>query len=341
MEKISYRTTMPFDNRDEMGNASISPTTPKSIFPVYNVITIEDIMNGRHWDPIHGGGNWSSGEDISKSYVENADDYKRMERDLDIVKNMTATIGFQREKWIVNVPGGHKTFPSFNSAQEFSKKNKEKGIPVRSIERIAQNNSKIKTIEIALKKCFTIESIDLIEGKKETGSLFCVGKNRFLTCAHVIKKYNKNRIIGINTEDFYTTKINIFSNGISSGGKLIKLDLQKDLALIEADIVSDFFNFGQEVSIGQDILAIGSPHGYTNQVSAGIIGSLERQVYFYNGAPKYMFVDLAVFPGSSGGPIVSESDGTVIGIVTLIVSEEGGYGLNAALPSSYIIDFVK
>ena len=63
---------------------------------------------------------------------------------------------------------------------------------------------------------------------------------------------------------------------------------------------------------------------------------------FYENAPEYIFVDLSVFPGSSGGPIVKESTGEVVGMVTLIITDdETEYGLNAGLPAEYIEQFYK
>jgi len=53
-----------------------------------------------------------------------------------------------------------------------------------------------------------------------------------------------------------------------------------------------------------------------------------------------MFIDAAVFPGSSGGPVIRVGSGNVVGMITLIVSGGEDYGLNAALPSAYIKEFI-
>ena len=114
-----------------------------------------------------------------------------------------------------------------------------------------------------------------------------------------------------------------------------------DIALLKCDIDVEPFNIDTKISVGEDIIAIGSPHGYENNVSTGTIGSLDRKLYTYDGAPDYMFIDLSIFPGNSGGPVIKVDNGSVVGMVTLIVTSEGGYGLNAALSSSYIEKFIK
>ena len=48
------------------------------------------------------------------------------------------------------------------------------------------------TVDDALEKTFMIESINFNEQTKETGAAFCIAPNTFLTCAHVVKTYNKN-----------------------------------------------------------------------------------------------------------------------------------------------------
>lgn len=304
--------------------------------PFNNVTTIQDILEGKKYDSLHGGGSWSTGEDVDKSYVSEGNDYKRMERDLDIFKKLSEPIMEQGEKWKVRMPGGSRTFISFDLAQKFKEELKNKGIKAAWVTRVAQNN-RLSVIADVMRKCFMLESIDVIKGVKETGSCFCIHPNVFLTCAHVIKKYNKN--IKIDAEGFYTTTLSIVHEGIARPAKLMAVDPLLDIAIIQSDIAIEPLKFAASYLVGENIVAIGSPHGYENNVSSGIIGSLDRSVYAYQGAPKYMFVDLSIFSGSSGGVVVKESSGEVVGMVTLVVAEEGEYGLNAALPLKYMYEF--
>jgi len=336
---------MPFDNRGPNGMPSLSPTTNKSVMPFNNVPTIQDILDGKvKIEDIypHARGNWAPGKDVSKSYKDTGDDYKRKERDLDILNNMLGSVPPPPQKWKVKVPGGSVSFISLDLAQKYLRRNK---LSLKYLSRVAQNHdnsmSRLEIIADSLSKCFLVESLSPSDDIKEVGSAFCIEKNHFITCAHVIKKYNKNNDIFI--EDFGSDVIiNLFQHGKWHQAELVGVDLAMDIALIKADINVDPFKLSQQYSIGEDVIAIGSPHGYENNVSMGIISSVNRKPMVYENAPDYMFVDLSVFPGSSGGPIVKELTGEVVGMVTLIITDnETEYGLNAGLPVEYIEQFYK
>jgi len=335
---------MPFDNRGP-GGPSISPATQKSVMPFNNVPRIQDVMDGSvSMKDVYPKtrGNWAPGEDVDKSYKAKGDDYKRRARDLDIIKNMTGeTDPFPKERWKIKSPGGSTSFDSFDQAQQYMRKNK---IPYSYLARIAQiednKNSKTKVVADSINKCLMVESVNTTMGVKETGSAFCVAPNYFITCAHVIKNYNKNDDLDGSgfSSDVFVHLVQIRQWYMA---EVIDVDLKQDIALLKSAADVDVFELDKEILPGQEIIAIGSPHGYENNISSGAVGSINRKLFTYEGAPDYMFVDLAVFPGNSGGPVVREDNGKVIGMVTLIVSAGGDYGLNAALPSSYIEDFCK
>jgi S1-C subfamily serine protease len=247
------------------------------------------------------------------------------------------------QKWTVKLPGGSKTFMSFELARQYTR---EKGLPFSYVRRIAQNTVvnpqeqlRMSVIADALDRTLMVESLNPAQAIRETGSAFCVAPNYFLTCAHVIKGYNKNAETPTNY--FSGTMINLIYGNQKTEAYVVAIDSKLDLALLTSNLDVDFLKFDLFSEIGCDIIAIGSPHGYENNVSTGTIGSLNRKIYFYEGAPEYMFVDLSVFPGNSGGPVIKVDNGRVVGMITLIVADEGGYGLNAALPSSYMVDFCK
>ena len=344
MKITAYRSSMPFDNRMDSG-PSISPTTDKSIMPFLNVPTIQDIIenkiNLKDYNP-HAGGSWADGEDVDKSYKEEGDDYKREVRDLEILQFMTENRVKSPQTWAVKLPGGSKNFMSFELARQYTR---EHGLPFSYVRRIAQNTmnnqeqQRIDTIADSLEKTLMVESINVNQGVRDTGSAFCVSPTYFITCAHVIRSYNKNQEIG--TGYFADSMVYLVYGDQKKEALLINVDPKLDIALLKCNIDIEPLKIDPSVEIGKDIIAIGSPHGYENNVSNGIIGSLGRKVYFYEGAPDYMFVDLSVFPGNSGGPVIQVDNGHIVGMVTLIVAAEGNYGLNAALPSSYIIDFCR
>jgi len=346
MKIISYRTTMPFDNRGPGGDATLSPSTQKGTVPFNNVHTIQDVLNGREYNSLHGGGSWSPGEDMPSSYKEKGDDYKRKERDWSILQKWTGGEVAPPEKWYLRVPGGYREFPYYGMAQKYKEKLLARGYPniylTRSVH-VAQNQngqSRVETVAQSINKTLMVESINLEGGVKETGSTFCVAPNLFITCAHVIKKYDKTKTL--NPEGFADNIIiNLVRNGQRVKAELVNVDLAWDLALIKADVDTEPFELETSVELGEDIIAIGSPHGYENNISTGSLGSENNPIFFHENAPQYMFVDLSVFPGNSGGPVIKESNGKVVGMVTMIVSSEGSYGLNAALPAKYIEEFLR
>jgi len=327
----------------------LSPLTPKSIVPTNNVSTINDILNGKKYNGPTGGGDWSEmsprtwGEDSDKSYREDGDAYKRDVRDMAIIQDMLSTGQMASEKWKVKVPGGSRLFGSFYSANKYMKKLRDKGVNMISINRIAQNN-KAGIIAEAMAKTFMVESLDTIKGIKEIGSAFCVGPSLFLTCAHVISKYDKNsdkaradvEKLGVSG----TIKTVLIQNGRKHNAQVFKINALLDVALLKADMNVEPFEFDDNFPVGLDIMAIGSPHGYENNVTFGTIGSLDRKIYYYTGAPNYMFVDLSAFPGNSGCPIVNINNGKIVGMLTAIVSDVGEYGLNAGLPANFLEQFV-
>jgi hypothetical protein len=342
MQILSYRSTMPFDNRDRAGNPSISPSTQKGVMPFLNVPTIQDIIEKKidikDYNP-HMQGDWAPGEDVDKNYREKGDDYKRAERDLDILNFMLQQRDTVPQKWMVKLPGGSKTFMSFDLARRYTREN---NLPFSYVRRIAQTVNpqeqlRVDVIADSLEKTFMVESINTVQGVRDTGSAFCVAPTYFITCAHVIRGYNKNEEIGL--DYFDSSVISLIYGNQKIGAYLVKADPKLDIALLKSNLDSDPIKIDTSVEIGNDIIAIGSPHGYENNVSTGTIGALGRKVYFYKGAPEYMFVDLSVFPGNSGGPVIRVDNGKVVGMITLIVADAGGYGLNAALSSSYIVDF--
>ena len=347
--KITARTFLPFDNtRSDTGDPQLSPLTDRSVIPVNNVQTIRDIaIDHKPYRQPKSRGNWAEGDDESTSYKETGDDYKRQEQDMAILNDFLPRDMFINEQWKVKipacdgVPGGSKTFVSFELAQRYMDKCKKDGIPTAYLTRVAQKTeetSRIQVVAKSMEKTFMVESTDLAEGVVEKGSAFCVSPHVFLTCAHVIKNYNKNEAFDISS--FSQPKIKLVKNGKYYNANLIAVDPTWDIALIDCDVNCDTFKIEEEMYIGEDIFTIGSPHGYEDTVSVGTLGSMQRNLFLYDGAPEYMFVDLSVMSGNSGGPVIKESDGSVVGMITLVISDQGEFGLNAALPAGYIKEFL-
>ena len=81
--------------------------------------------------------------------------------------------------------------------------------------------------------------------------------------------------------------------------------------------------------MGEWVLAIGSPFGLANTVTAGIVSALGRDTGDYL---PFIQTDVAVNPGNSGGPLINLK-GEVIGINSQIYSRTGGFmGISFAIP---------
>ncbi len=116
--------------------------------------------------------------------------------------------------------------------------------------------------------------------------------------------------------------------------KVIGVDRHSDVALIKIDATGlPAVHFGDPSHIrpGQWVIAIGSPFGYENSVTAGVISGTARTLPDENYVP-FIQTDAAVNPGNSGGPLFN-LNGEVIGINSQIFSRTGGFmGMSFAIP---------
>ncbi|MDF6936597.1 trypsin-like peptidase domain-containing protein, partial [Escherichia coli] len=106
--------------------------------------------------------------------------------------------------------------------------------------------------------------------------------------------------------------------------KLIGLDKRTDVALVKVEatgLPSLKLGDSDKVRVGEWVLAIGSPFGLDNTVTAGIVSAKGRDTGDYL---PFIQSDVAVNPGNSGGPLINLR-GEVIGINNQIYSQSGGY----------------
>ncbi len=116
--------------------------------------------------------------------------------------------------------------------------------------------------------------------------------------------------------------------------KVLGMDKASDVAVLKIDaknlpVVTN--GSATNVRVGDWVLAIGSPFGFENSATAGIVSAKSRSLPD-GGYVPFIQTDVAVNPGNSGGPLFNMA-GEVIGINSQIYSRNGGYqGLSFAIP---------
>ncbi|MGR9044350.1 MAG: DegQ family serine endoprotease [Gammaproteobacteria bacterium] len=124
--------------------------------------------------------------------------------------------------------------------------------------------------------------------------------------------------------------------------KLIGSDPRTDVALlkIEADDLPVVeIGSPDKLQVGEWVLAIGSPFGFEQSVTAGIVSAKGRSLPGGNYVP-FIQTDVAINPGNSGGPLFN-MDGKVVGINSQIYSRTGGFmGLSFAIPMDVVMNVV-
>jgi serine protease Do len=115
---------------------------------------------------------------------------------------------------------------------------------------------------------------------------------------------------------------------------VVGMDRRTDVALIKIDgrnLPTVRIGDSSRTRVGEWVAAIGSPFGFENSVTAGIV-SAKARVLPDEGYVPFLQTDVAVNPGNSGGPLLNVQ-GEVIGINSQIYSRTGGYmGVSFAIP---------
>jgi serine protease Do len=118
--------------------------------------------------------------------------------------------------------------------------------------------------------------------------------------------------------------------------KVVGIDKRSDVAVLKIDakdLPTVRIGDPSRLRAGEWVIAIGSPFGFDNSVTAGIVSAISRSLpgEEANYVP-FIQTDVAVNPGNSGGPLFN-LDGEVVGINSQIYSRTGGYmGLSFAIP---------
>ena len=157
------------------------------------------------------------------------------------------------------------------------------------------------------------------EVPRGVGSGFVISADGYiLTNAHVVE----------GADEVYVT----LTDKREYKAKIIGSDKRSDVALVKiegSNLPRLTFGDSNKLRVGEWVIAIGSPFGLDNTVTAGIISAKARDTGDYL---PLIQTDVAVNPGNSGGPLINMR-GEVIGINSQIYSRSGGYmGISFAVP---------
>ncbi|MGZ8142566.1 MAG: DegQ family serine endoprotease [Methylosarcina sp.] len=125
--------------------------------------------------------------------------------------------------------------------------------------------------------------------------------------------------------------------------KVIGSDARTDVALLKVD-ASDLpvvtIGSADKLEVGESVFAIGSPFGFEQSVTDGIVSAKGRSLPGGNYVP-FIQTNVAINPGNSGGPLFNK-DGEVVGINSQIYSRTGGFmGLSFAIPMDVVMNVVS
>ncbi len=139
-----------------------------------------------------------------------------------------------------------------------------------------------------------------------------------------------------------------FWNGATYDAEVVGTDASTDLAVLKVDAPDSLLEplslgDSSKVDVGDSVVAIGSPFGLEETVTAGIVSALHRQMTSPNGfaIDDSIQTDAAINHGNSGGPLLN-AQGKVIGVTAQIASDSGGSdGVGFAIPSSTVRSIVS
>ena len=152
------------------------------------------------------------------------------------------------------------------------------------------------------------------------GSGFIVSADGvILTNAHVVRDAQE---VTVKLTDRREFRAKVLGSDPKTDVAVIKIDA-KNLPVVPLGRSTD-------VRVGEWVLAIGSPFGLENTVTAGVVSAKGRSID--DGTVPFIQTDVAINPGNSGGPLFN-TRGEVVGINSQIYSQSGGYqGLSFAIP---------
>jgi serine protease Do len=166
---------------------------------------------------------------------------------------------------------------------------------------------------------------------RSLGSGFIVSQDgHILTNAHVVEAADE---ITVRLTDKREYKAKVIGTDKRTDVAVLKIDPSAPLPIVT---IGD----PNKLRVGEWVVAIGSPFGFDNTVTAGIVSAKGRSLPQENFVP-FLQTDVAINPGNSGGPLFNLK-GEVVGINNMIFSRTGGFmGVSFAIPIDVAIDVAK
>ncbi|MGV9858037.1 trypsin-like peptidase domain-containing protein [Gordonia sp. NPDC003425] len=177
-----------------------------------------------------------------------------------------------------------------------------------------------------------------------TGSGFVIDKAGYIL--------TNNHVISMAANDTSAKLEVVFFDRQRVPARIVGRDIRTDLAVLKVDNVDNLtvakIGNSDDLQIGEEVVAFGSPLGLDRTVTSGIISATHRAVPLAPDADSdtdavidAIQTDASINPGNSGGPLVNES-AAVIGINTAIASGAGGsVGLGFAIPINQAIPIAQ
>lgn len=135
-----------------------------------------------------------------------------------------------------------------------------------------------------------------------------------------------------------------FKNGETVRARIVGVEPEKDIALLRVKMPSDLaitpipLANSADILVGQLAIAIGSPYGFDQTLTTGIVSAVGRSLTTYGNETinNVIQTDAAINPGNSGGPLL-DSRGFLMGMNTSIISRSGSSsGIGFAVPANTI-----
>ncbi|WP_424018709.1 S1C family serine protease [Halorientalis pallida] len=196
----------------------------------------------------------------------------------------------------------------------------------------------------------TIDSVVLIRvyadsrGRVGEGSGFVYDDGRYIVTNEHVVTDTRGAILEPGTI-FDDIRVQ-FTDGQWRTAEVVGTDAYSDLAVLEVPDVpasaTPLSLIGGEVAIGQPVIAIGNPLGYTGSMTTGVVSGVDRSLPARNNfrIPDAIQTDAPVNPGNSGGPLVT-LDGEVAGVINSGGGDNIGFAISAALTSRVVPSLIE